>query len=364
MPDAPDVRHLEFVGVSKSFGQVRAAGNINFSVGQGEIVAFLGPSGCGKSTLLNLIAGFEVPDQGEIRLRGRSLNQTPPNKRPTALVFQSYALFPHMNVVDNITYGPRVQGRSRADAELRAKECISLLKLDGLDKRYPGELSGGQCQRVALARALAVRPEILLLDEALGALDKNLREDMQVELSLLLRSLGMTAILVTHDQREAFAVADRIVLMRGGEIVQDGTPSELYRNPCNEFVLGFLGHINRVPVRIRNDNNGVVSVESDRGLRFQCSSLRLWAKGEKASLCLRSTDVSVSPEPTAVHIALPGTLRLGSFLGATQRYVVDLGELEVIMETSGGAKNAEGSHFRTGDRVFLSFDPASCFLAD
>lgn len=359
---AEDPHHLEVVGVSKSYGDLRAVDDVGLAVRRGEVLCFLGPSGCGKTTLLNLIAGFERPDRGEIRLLGQRINDKPPNRRPTAMVFQSYALFPHMSVAENVGYGLRVRGERADVTAARTTECLDLLKLSGLEKRYPGELSGGQRQRVAVARALAVRPEILLLDEALSALDKNLRESMQVELSLLLRELGITAILVTHDQREAFALADRVVVMNAGRIVQDGRPSDLYANPKSEFVLSFLGHVNRLAVSLV-DRGRTLAVEAPEGIAFECSRQRSWARADRGTLCLRSTDIMVAGKPTEVHGRNPGTLRLGSFLGSTQRYVVELGATEFVLETT-ESRSSDGRMLQAGDKVFLSFSPDRCFLTD
>ena len=350
--------HLELDHVHKAFGSVQAVVDGNLSIDRGEIISVLGPSGCGKSTLLNLIAGFEAPDSGEIRLNGVRVNETPANRRPTALVFQNYALFPHMTVWDNVTYGLRVRGQKSDAISVRTRECLSLLKLEGLDHRYPAELSGGQKQRVAVARALAVRPEILLLDEALSALDKNLREEMQIELSLLLRRLSITTILVTHDQREAFALGDRIVIMESGQILQTGPPSEVYDLPSTPFVLGFLGRVNYLPVSLRRHDE-FVEVCATAGPKFRCPSSRVLTAANTGVLCIRSEDVVVATTPTDVHPDTPGVLRLGSFLGPTQRYVVDLSGHELVLES---AAMRAFRNLAAGENVFVDFSPERCFI--
>jgi ABC-type Fe3+/spermidine/putrescine transport system ATPase subunit len=355
------VAELEIDAVSRSFGDVSAVVDATLSMGRGEIVSFLGPSGCGKSTLLNLVAGFERPDSGEIRIRGQRVNEIPPNRRPTALVFQSYALFPHMTVAQNVTYGPRMRGLPSAEIDARARECFGLLKLEGLETRYPAQLSGGQRQRVAVARALAVRPDLLLLDEALSALDKGLREEMQIELSLLLRRLEMTAILVTHDQREAFALADRVAVMEEGRIVQVGTAIEVYDAPRTPFVLGFLGHVNRLSVSLEPAGGGDV-VAHGHGLSARVPGANAWSTGREADLCVRSVDIGLALAPTAVHQSAPGTVRLQSFLGSTRRFVVDLAGQEVVIESARGSA-AGNVEFASGDRAYLDFDSARSFVA-
>lgn len=225
--------------ICKSFDGHVAVDRCNLALKRGEIVALLGASGCGKSTLLNLIAEFEDPDYGSISLHGEVINAIPPYRRNVAMVFQHYAMFPHLTVADNIGYGLTARRLGKGEIAMRVDEMVALLQLTGLEKRYPAQLSGGQRQRVAVARALAVRPDMLLLDEAFSALDRNLREDMQLELSLLLRRLKVTTVLVTHDQREAFALADRIAIMERGRIAQIGTPEDVYRKPGSSSVLRF-----------------------------------------------------------------------------------------------------------------------------
>src|SRR5260370_467399 len=231
--------------ICKSFDGHVAVDRCDLVLKRGEIVALLGASGCGKSTLLDMVAGLGDPDYGTISLHGKVINAIPPYRRNVAMVFQHYAMFPHLTVADNIAYGLTARRRDKAEIAARVDEMVALLQLGGLEKRYPAQLSGGQRQRVAVARALAVRPEMLLLDEAFSALDRNLREDMQLELSLLLRRLMVTTVLVTHDQREAFALADRIAIMERGRIAQIGTPEDVYRKPGSSSVLRFLGTTNR-----------------------------------------------------------------------------------------------------------------------
>ena len=235
---------VSFAGVSRHFGGVRAVDDVTFSVDDGEFFTFLGPSGSGKTTCLRLIAGFERPDRGTVSLSGTVANDVPPFDRDVHTVFQDYALFPHMNVRDNVAYGLMVRGVDRVARHRRADEALAMVRLDGLSARRPAQLSGGQRQRVALARALVGRPKMLLLDEPLGALDLKLREQMQVELKALQHQVGITFIYVTHDQQEALSMSDRIAVFDQGRIDQLGTPAEVYDHPTTAFVAGFVGASN------------------------------------------------------------------------------------------------------------------------
>ncbi|MBB3898188.1 ABC transporter ATP-binding protein [Roseococcus suduntuyensis] len=338
--------HLEVRGLERRFGATRAVADCSFSLARGEVFALLGPSGCGKTTLLNLLAGFELPDAGEVLLDGVSIGDQPAHRRGIGVVFQSYALFPHMTVASNIAYGlKRLRG---AERDARVAECVALLKLEGLEGRYPAALSGGQKQRVAVARALAPRPALLLLDEAFSALDRNLREATQVELSLLLRRLGITTILVTHDQREAFSLADRIAVMEGGRIVQQGPAREVYGQPVSAFVHGFLGTANTAPGRVAG---GVARIEG--GIAFPTPERRdgpIMAR-------LRSEDVRLSPIPTPVHGDAPGTVALATFMGTAERYVVELAGQRWVVDAA-----ADAPVLTLGQSVFLEFDPARCHI--
>ncbi|TDQ86453.1 spermidine/putrescine transport system ATP-binding protein/putrescine transport system ATP-binding protein [Dongia mobilis] len=235
---------LEVAGVSKSFGPVKAVDNIDLTIGANEFFALLGPSGCGKTTLLRMIAGFEMPDQGRIILAGQDITGVKANKRPINLMFQSYALFPHMTVAGNVAYGLEMEGMRGAELDRRVAEALDLVQLSPLAKRKPAQLSGGQKQRVALARALVKRPQLLLLDEPLGALDKKLREQMQIELKRLQQETGIAFLVVTHDQEEALTMADRIALLKAGRVAQLDAPRALYERPSSRFVADFIGQMN------------------------------------------------------------------------------------------------------------------------
>src|ERR1700754_208174 len=235
---------LRIDGVVKNFAAVRAVDRLSLDIKAGEFFALLGPSGCGKTTLLRMLAGFEAPDEGRILLGGKDIAQALPHERPINMMFQNYALFPHLSVRDNIAFGLKRAGMARADIATRVAEMVALVKLDGLEKRKPDQLSGGQRQRVALARSLARRPQVLLLDEPLAALDKKLRGSTQAELMELQRRLGMTFIIVTHDQEEAMTVASRIGVMDAGRLDQVGSPRELYEAPASRWIAQFVGDVN------------------------------------------------------------------------------------------------------------------------
>ena len=241
---APLVR---FEGVTRRFGDVAAVDSLDLEIGRGEFFALLGPSGCGKTTLMRLLAGFERPDAGRILLEGRDIADLAPHRRPTSMMFQTYALFPHLTVAQNVGFGLKQQGWASSRAAARVADLLALVRLEGLERRKPHQLSGGQKQRVALARALAPKPAILLLDEPLAALDRRLREDTQLELKTLQRALGLTFLIVTHDQDEAMVVADRLAVMRDGRIAQVGAPREVYERPASRFVAEFLGEANLFP---------------------------------------------------------------------------------------------------------------------
>jgi ABC-type Fe3+/spermidine/putrescine transport system ATPase subunit len=351
---------LELRDLSKSFDGVVAVDGCDLTLQRGEIVALLGASGCGKSTLLNLIAGFEEPDSGTISVRGRIVNDIPPHRRNVAMVFQHYAMFPHLTVAENIAYGLQARRMEKGEAASRVAEMVALLQLTGLDNRYPAQLSGGQRQRVAVARALAVRPDMLLLDEAFSALDRNLREGMQLELSLLLRRLSVTTVLVTHDQREAFVLADRIAVMEKGRLAQIGTPEEVYRNPATPYVLRFLGTINQLPATVVGDASGV-RLRVGAGVAFAPppteSELR---PGHKVTVDLRAEDIAVSETPTAVHDTAPAIVSLRTFLGAQERIVLELGDQQVLID-----RPARPGHrpITVGQELYIDFEPARCGIS-
>jgi putative spermidine/putrescine transport system ATP-binding protein len=257
---------LQLTALTKRFGAMTAVDALDLVVAQGEFVTLLGPSGCGKTTTLNMIAGFLTPDAGSISLQGRAVQSLPPFRRDLGLVFQDYALFPHMTVAENVGFGLRMRRVARDEIERRVAEALELVQLSGLGERRPLQLSGGQRQRVALARALVIRPAMLLLDEPLSNLDLKLREEMRVEISALQRRLGIATVFVTHDQGEALTMSDRIAVMREGHVEQIGTPADIYERPATRFVAGFIGSINMLPARrVAVAPDGLVGVQTAVG---------------------------------------------------------------------------------------------------
>ena len=323
---------IEMHGVGKRFGAARALDGVSLTIRENEFYALLGPSGCGKTTLLRVLAGFETPDEGAISLDGKDLIVIRPNRRPINMMFQSYALFPHLSVFNNIAYGLRMDGVRGSDLEERTRDALAMVQLDGLESRRPHQLSGGQRQRVALARALVKRPRVLLLDEPLAALDKKLRGQMQIELKRLQHVVGITFVVVTHDQEEALVMADRIALMREGRIVQEGTPKELYEQPASYFVADFIGDMNffagtccaeglrlvtgttlRGPVASGEDSQAWLAVRPDKlalSARRPASSEDNAVEGEVVDISYGGDYLSIRlrvPETDALILAKVGT---------------------------------------------------------
>jgi putative spermidine/putrescine transport system ATP-binding protein len=293
---AEAVPAVELIKVSKSFDAVQAVRELSLVIRQGELLTLLGPSGCGKTTLLNMLAGFEAPSAGSIVIDGRDVTALAPYRRDTGMVFQSYALFPHMNVFDNIAFGLRMRKMAKPEIARAVGRTLEMVKLEGLASRRIGQLSGGQQQRVALARAIVIEPKVLLLDEPLSALDKNLRGAMQVELRELHERTGLTTVFVTHDQEEALGLSDRIAVMSGGEIQQVATPLELYRSPANGFVASFIGEINRLPpARCRIEGNGAVfEIAGGVVLRARERKGALIGEGRETHLFVRPEHLTIA----------------------------------------------------------------------
>ena len=353
---APDV---EIIGVTKRFGAVTAVDSMDLSIARGTFYSLLGPSGCGKTTTLRMIAGFEQPTEGEILLSGQPIAGVPPYHRNVNTVFQHYALFPHMNVAQNVGYGLRQRKVSKADEERRVTEALALVRLAGYGKRRTWEMSGGQQQRVALARALVNRPTVLLLDEPLGALDLKLRKEMQLELKALQREVGITFVYVTHDQEEALTMSDVIVVMRDGRIQQQGDPTELYERPVNRFVADFIGTSNPLKGRIlsfdETTRRGLV--DADGGLRLSGSVTDPTARPEVDSLvtvAIRPEHLDVEPagstdEPDASDrggwTVVRGRINQGTYLGDQTEYRVhteQAGELVVRRQNRLGERTSQG----------------------
>jgi putative spermidine/putrescine transport system ATP-binding protein len=332
---------LVIEALSKTFGHHAAVAGLDLVVDKGEFMALLGPSGCGKTTTLQMIAGFVAPDRGAITLEGQDLTRVKPNRRGLGIVFQSYALFPHMTAAGNVAFGLEMRRIDRTERERRVAEMLALVGLGAFADRFPRHLSGGQQQRVALARALVIRPRILLLDEPLSNLDAKLREDMQIELRHILRTLGATTILVTHDQAEAMALSDRIGVMNAGRIEQVGTPTQVYEHPATPFVAGFLGKTNVITVNVRADAGGTAAMIGDG--RWP---LARGAAPGRATATVRPEKIGfVLDGETA---GLSGIVRTRVFQGAHWLYQVDTpaGTLTVIRQNTGDMAPGEGAPVR------------------
>jgi putative spermidine/putrescine transport system ATP-binding protein len=325
---------VTFENVTRHFGQVRAVDSVNFDVEDGEFFTFLGPSGSGKTTCLRLIAGFEQPDSGTVYIDSQSTNHLPPYERNVHTVFQDYALFPHMSVLDNVAYSMMVKNVSRTERHQKAQEALELVQLSDLGKRRPSQLSGGQRQRVALARALVDRPKILLLDEPLGALDLKLREQMQVELKALQLQVGITFIYVTHDQEEALSMSDRIAVFNHGKIEQVDTPANIYEFPTTAFVAGFVGTSNLI-----QGNLAKRLASADKALQIRPERIRILpAEG--------------AAKPGEVSVA--GTVKEAVYLGMQTRYRISLDEGELLTVTSQN-QSSESALWPVGERVVLTW---------
>ncbi len=334
--------------ITKNFGDFAAVDNVSLSVPHGTFVCLLGPSGCGKTTLLRMIAGLEEPTGGAIVLDGDNITAVPTHKRNLGMVFQSLALFPHLSVGENIAYALRIRGKAKEEQRRRVEELLALIHLPGFADRPVAKLSGGQRQRVAIARALALSPKLFLLDEPLSALDAKLREDMQVELRQLQQRLGITTIVVTHDQREAMTMADLVVVMGKGKILQAAPPIEIYRKPTDAFVADFIGITNLLPVE--TDSAGRVTV-----LGTAVSGLALPAGMAKASLSIRPEDVSITAPRDG---ALTGTVSFVRDLGGTIETFVDAGGTTIIAV----ATPRERPHVSVGQSVGVVLPPESCVV--
>jgi putrescine transport system ATP-binding protein len=369
---AADVPLLRIDAVVKKFGGFRAVDRLSLDIRAGEFFALLGPSGCGKTTLLRMLAGFETPDQGRILLDGKDIAQVLPHQRPVNMMFQNYALFPHLNVRDNIAFGLKRAGMPRPELETRVAEMVALVKLEGLEKRKPDQLSGGQKQRVALARSLARRPQVLLLDEPLAALDKKLRESTQLELMELQRRLGLTFVIVTHDQEEAMTMAGRIGVMDAGRLEQVATPRELYEAPGSRWVAEFVGDVNLFEGQVEQRENSRLAIATrDAGTVFVAeprqpvtkASVCVAIRPEKVKLSRRGPATSDAVNAHAIN-RLDGVVTDVGYLGGLTTYKVKLDSGAVLRSSMANTARLDLDAYSPGQRVVAWFTPDDCVVLE
>jgi putrescine transport system ATP-binding protein len=356
---------VRFEAVTKRFGGMTAVDRLSLDIYEGEFFALLGPSGCGKTTLLRMLAGFETPDEGAIRLGPDDIARVPPYRRPVNMMFQSYALFPHLTVAGNIAFGLKQDGLPRAQIEARVAEMLALVRLDDFAARKPHQLSGGQRQRVALARSLAKRPKVLLLDEPLAALDKKLREETQFELMDLQDRLGTTFVIVTHDQEEAMTVAHRIAVMNHGRLAQVAPPPELYEHPVSRWVAGFIGDVNLLDgTVIAAEQNGLV-IEGPAGLRYRAAGGGADLKaGQDVTIALRPEKLRLArqqPGDVAAN-CVSGRVHDIAYLGDISLYRVLLGTGMVMTVSVANASRFADRSVQWADQVWLSWEPEAAVV--
>jgi putrescine transport system ATP-binding protein len=368
-PVAADVPLLRIDSVVKKFGGFAAVDKLSLDIRAGEFFALLGPSGCGKTTLLRMLAGFETPDAGKILLGGKDIGQVLPHQRPVNMMFQNYALFPHLSVRDNIAFGLKRAGMPRPGIDTRVAEMVALVKLEGLEQRKPDQLSGGQKQRVALARSLARRPQLLLLDEPLAALDKKLRENTQTELMELQRRLGMTFIIVTHDQEEAMTVADRIGVMDCGRLEQVATPRQLYEAPNSRWIAEFVGDINMLDGQIESrDANRIAIATRDAGTIIAAEPRQPLGK-TTVCVAIRPEKVKLSRRGPVSDAAnsipmnrLEGVVIEVSYLGGLTTYKVKLDSGAVLRASMANTARLDMDAYNASQRVTAWFTPDDCVV--
>ncbi len=354
---------VELHNVTKRFGDVVAVDNVSLQIGDGEFFSLLGPSGCGKTTTLRMIAGFENPTEGEIYIQGELMGLTPPFQRNTNMVFQDYALFPHMSVAKNVGFGLEMKKVPKKETAHRVQEALELVRLPGFEKRRPDQLSGGQQQRVALARALINRPGVLLLDEPLGSLDLKLRKEMQLELKGLQHRLGITFVYVTHDQEEALTMSDRIAVMDQGKALQVGTPTEIYERPTTRFVADFIGETNFLEGIVLKREGTSVAVEVEGMAPVLAQSAQEFAPGKRVTLAVRPEKITIQKkEPGRETNFGQGTVENVVYIGTDTNYVVRLNSGATIRVREQNIAPSLRKGLNEGATAFLLWQPESSLL--
>ena len=345
---------VELVSIRKSYGPVTAVKQADAVFEEGSFTTLLGPSGCGKTTILRMVSGLETPTEGDIMIGGNRINDVPIHKRNLGLVFQNYALFPHRTIGENIAFGLKYRDVSKSDVQTKVKQALDIVRLPGVEDRYPSQLSGGQQQRIALARAIVIEPDVLLLDEPLSALDANLREDMRVELKSIQDRIGVTSIFVTHDQSEALAMSDKIIVMSDGKIEQVGTPEAVYNTPASEFVAGFLGASNLLPAKVvgRDDAHVVLETPEFGKTPVPLSHAATLGAGPDAKLMIRAEKLTLGPRGGAGAEAVVEAV---DYQGQLARYFLRVGDTRLQ-----AMNMISGKPFAAGETVALELNPDAC----
>jgi putative spermidine/putrescine transport system ATP-binding protein/spermidine/putrescine transport system ATP-binding protein len=353
---------VQFKGVVKRFDKVVAVEKMDLDIEEGTLVTLLGPSGCGKTTLLRIIAGLEEPTEGDIFIKGKQVNDVPIHKRNLGMIFQNYALFPHKTIFDNVAFGLKYRKVDKTEIKAKVKRALEMVRLPDVENRYPSQLSGGQQQRIAMARAIVIEPDVLLMDEPLSALDENLREEMRVELGNLQQMLGVTTIFVTHDQREALSMSDKVVVMKDGLKLQEGTPEEVYNDSSNHFVADFLGHSNFAEGVVIGQEKNWIKVKLDDGNTLLANPSGGWNNGERVEVVVRAQKLQIdlkgqfTADEDKNHFH--GRIKNRSYMGGEISYFVELETGTVIHVINLVVSRS----FKRGEDVSLQVDPVHCRL--
>jgi ABC-type Fe3+/spermidine/putrescine transport system ATPase subunit len=353
---------VQFKGIMKRFGKVVAVEKMDFDIEEGSLVTLLGPSGCGKTTLLRMVAGLEEPTEGDIFINGKRINDTPIHRRNLGMIFQNYALFPHKTIFDNVAFGLKYRNVSKGQIKEKVMRALEMVRLPGVESRMPSQLSGGQQQRIAMARAIVIEPDVLLMDEPLSALDENLREAMRREVDNLQQILGVTTIFVTHDQREALSMSDKILVMKDGLKQQEGDPESVYNEPANHFVADFLGHSNFIAGEVVNVDNGRVNVRIETGDILLAENKGEFSKGDAVEMIVRAQRFDAFPEETFQPVEglnhFEGRIKDRSYMGGEVSYFIELGagrEIHII-------SMMRSRLYKIGEAVSVQVAPHHCHL--